>query len=126
MQKKRWKVIKTLKAYLKEAGQDENFEEFDVVKLNEVLGHFYMNTRKQDGEHYKATSFQNIRHTLNRHIQGVPYNRKMDIIKDTEFSDANVCFTLPSSFKYALSVLITFHCLFCIYQHFLFFNLVCC
>ena len=53
MQKKRWKVIKTLKAYLKEAGQDENFEEFDVVKLNEVLGHFYMNTRKQDGEHYK-------------------------------------------------------------------------
>ena len=91
MQKKRWKVIKTLKAYLKEAGQDEHFEEFDVVKLNEVLGHFYMNTRKQDGEHYKATSFQNIRHTLNRHIQG--YNRKMDIIKDTEFSDANVCFT---------------------------------
>ena len=93
MQKKRWKVIKTLKAYLKEAGQDETFEEFHVVKLNEVLGHFYMNTRKQDGEHYKATSFQNIRHTLNRHIRGVPYNRKMDIIKDTEFSDANVCFT---------------------------------
>jgi hypothetical protein len=65
----------------------------------------------------------------------------MDIIKDTEFSDANVCFTAAlaelkrigkgsvvrqASFKYALSVLITFHRFFCIYQHFLFFNLVCC
>ena len=87
MQKKRWKVIKTLKAYLKEAGQNENFEEFDVV-----LGNFYMNERKQDDDHYKATSFENIRHALNTHLQGVPYNRKMDIIKDTELSDANVCF----------------------------------
>ena len=70
-----------------------NQKEFDVVvQLNEVLGHLYMNARKQDGDHYKATSFENIRHALNRHLQSVPYNRKMDIIKDTEFSDANVCF----------------------------------
>jgi endo-1,4-beta-D-glucanase Y len=86
------KATRTLKAYLKEARQDENFEEFDVVKLNEVLRHFYMNARKQDSDHYKATSFKNIRHALNRHLQGVPYNRKMDIIKETTFSDANVCF----------------------------------
>ena len=79
------KAARTLKAYLKEAGQDENFEEFDVVKLNEELEHFYMNARKQDGDHYKATSFENIRHALNTHLQGVPYNRKMDIIKDTNF-----------------------------------------
>ena len=51
-----------------------------------------MNARKQDSDLYKATSFQNMGHALNRHLQGVPYNRKMDIIKDTEFSDANVCF----------------------------------
>ena len=92
MQKKQWKAARTLKAYLKEAGQDENLEEFDVVKLNEVLRHFYTNARKQDSDHYKATSFNNIRHALNRHLQGVPYNRKMDIIKETECSDANVCF----------------------------------
>ena len=90
--KRNQKTARTLKAYLKEAGQDENLEEFDAAKLNEVLGHFYMNARKQDGEHYKATSFENIRHPLSIHLQGVPYNRKMDIIKDTEFSDANVCF----------------------------------
>jgi hypothetical protein len=86
------KAARTLKAYLKEAHQEEKFEEFDVVKLNEVLGHCYLNARKQDGDHYKATSFENIRHALNRHLQCVPYNRKMDIIKDTAFSDANVCF----------------------------------
>ena len=86
------KAARTLKAHLKEVGQDEHFEEFHVVKLNEVLGHFYMNARKQDGEHYKATSFENIRHALNRHLQGVPYSRKMDIIKDTEFCYANMCF----------------------------------
>jgi hypothetical protein len=90
--KRNQKAARTLKAYLKEADQDENLEEFDTAKLNEVLGHFYMNARKQDGEHYKATSFENIRHPLSIHLQGVPYNRKMDIIKDTEFSDANVCF----------------------------------
>jgi hypothetical protein len=86
------KAAHSLKAYLKEADQDEKFDEFDVDKLNEVLGHFYLNARKQDGDHYKATSFENIRHALNRHLQCVPYNRKMDIIKDTAFSDANVCF----------------------------------
>jgi 2-polyprenyl-3-methyl-5-hydroxy-6-metoxy-1,4-benzoquinol methylase len=37
------KAARTLKAYLKEADQDEKFEEFDVVKLNEVLEHFYLN-----------------------------------------------------------------------------------
>jgi hypothetical protein len=79
------KAARTLKAYLKEAHQEEKFEEFDVVKLNEVLGHCYLNARKQDGDHYKATSFENIRHTLSRHLQCVPYNRKMDIIKDTHF-----------------------------------------
>jgi hypothetical protein len=48
-------------------------------KLNEVLGHFYMNARKQEGEHYKATSFQNIRHALNRHIQGGKFRVLYDI-----------------------------------------------
>lgn len=52
------KAARTLKAYLKEVGQD-------AVMLNVVFGHFYMNARKQDGEHYKATSFENTRQALN-------------------------------------------------------------
>jgi hypothetical protein len=60
--------------------------------MNEVLSHFYLSARKVDGEHYKATSFENIRHALNRYIQGPPFNRKMDLIKDDDFRDANVSF----------------------------------
>ncbi|CAG2249009.1 unnamed protein product [Mytilus edulis] len=51
-----------------------------------------MNARKQDGEHYNATSFENIKHALNRHLRRVPYSRKLYIITDTEFSDVNECF----------------------------------
>ncbi|XP_071181348.1 uncharacterized protein [Mytilus edulis] len=86
------KAVRLLKAYLKATDEDEQFEEYNSGKLNEVLGHFYMNARKQDGEHYKATSFENTRHALNRHLHGVPYSRKIDIIKDPEFCDANECF----------------------------------
>ncbi|XP_076079992.1 uncharacterized protein KIAA1958-like [Mytilus galloprovincialis] len=86
------KAATLLKAYLKATDEDEQFEEYNSGKLNEVLGHFYMNARKQDGEHYKATSFENTRHALNRHLHGVPYSRKIDIIKDPEFCDANECF----------------------------------
>ena len=93
------KSARVLKAYLREKKQDENFEEFDAVRLNEILIHFYLSARKQDGKHYKATSFESMRHALNRYLQSPPFNRKVDIIKDSEFCDANV------SFKAALAEL---------------------
>ncbi|XP_056006703.1 uncharacterized protein LOC130050522 [Ostrea edulis] len=93
------KAARLLKAYLGELNQNQNFEEFDAVRLNEVLCHFYMNARKQDGEFYKATTFENMRHAINRYLRDPPYNRKFDIIKDDEFRDANV------SFKAALAEL---------------------
>lgn len=40
------KAASVLHNYLKEKGQDSNFESFDVALLNEVLGHFYIDTRK--------------------------------------------------------------------------------
>ena len=67
--------------------------------MNEVLSHFYMNARKQDGGFYKATTFENMRHAINRYLKDPPFNRKFDIIKDDEFRDANV------SFKAALAEL---------------------
>ena len=86
------KFSRTLKAYLDEIGEDSNFEYFEKDKLNNVLSQFYLSVRKQDGEFYKATTLENMRHTINRYLQSVPYNRKFDIIKDTEFKDANVAF----------------------------------
>ena len=42
-----------LKDYLFQKKMDIEFEEFDVVKLDEILGHFYMDIRKTDGKHIK-------------------------------------------------------------------------
>lgn len=79
------KASRLLKAYLKEKRQDEDFELFDPVRLNDILTHFYLSASKQDGEYYKATS-------------GPPFNKKIYNIKDADFRDANV------SFKAALAV----------------------
>lgn len=74
------------KAILKATDQEKHIKEFDAVKLYKLFEHFNINARTQDDEHYRATSLKNIRHALNRHFNGVPYNQKLDIIKDTEFS----------------------------------------
>jgi hypothetical protein len=68
---------------------DIEFEEFDVVKLDEVLGHLYMDIRKTDGKQYKTTSLNCIRYSLNRYLKGPPHNKKFDIIKDSSFSNSN-------------------------------------
>ena len=86
------KAANTLREYLKESGQDSDFEEFGEVHLSEVLGQFYLNARKPDGNHYKISSLENIRYGLNRYLRSPPYNKTFDIIKDATFSDANVDF----------------------------------
>ena len=93
------RAANVLRAYLKEVGQEENFEEFSNERLNEVLAHFYLDTRREDGEHYKATSLENLRHSLNRYLKSPPHNSKFDIIKDDDFREANI------SFKAALAEL---------------------
>ncbi|CAC5408693.1 unnamed protein product [Mytilus coruscus] len=37
--------------YLKEKKMDPGFEHYDTLKLDEALGHFYMDVRKSDGNH---------------------------------------------------------------------------
>jgi hypothetical protein len=64
------KAAKILGDYLKEKSQNEEFETFDEVGLSEALGHFYCDARKPDGEKYKTSSFENIRHSLNRYLLG--------------------------------------------------------
>jgi hypothetical protein len=68
---------------------DIEFVEFDVVKLDEVLGHVYMESRKTDGKQYKTTSLNCLRYSLNRYLKGQPHYQKFDIIKDSSFSNSN-------------------------------------
>lgn len=78
--------------YLREKGFNEKFENFDVPTLNKSLGNFYIDARQADGTHYKVNSLENFRYGLNRYLRSAPYFRKIDIIKDNEFSDANQFF----------------------------------
>lgn len=61
-----------MREYLKESGQDSKFEEYGEVRLNEVLGQFYINVRKPDGNHYKISSLENLRYGLNRYLRSPP------------------------------------------------------
>lgn len=80
------------RCYLEEKSQNTNFETFDPVRLAEHLSHFYMDVRTKDGEMYKATSLESMRHSLNRYLKAPPHLRPFDIITANEFNDANACF----------------------------------
>jgi hypothetical protein len=62
------------------------------VKLNKVLGNFYLDLRKTDGKQYKTTSLNCLRYSLNIYLKGPPHNKKFDIIKDSSFSNSNANF----------------------------------
>jgi hypothetical protein len=98
------KAARALRAYLDESKEydDVNFESLTAEKLNEVLEGFWLAARKQKQcdenkqGFYKASTLENLRHSLNRYLKAPPNNRDFDIIKDKEFNAAN------ESFKAAL------------------------
>ena len=81
-------------AYLSEKKMDTNFETCTIERLSVILTHFYLDVRTQEGKMYKANSLQSQRHGLNRYIKSPSHSRKLDIIKDTAFNDANESFKL--------------------------------
>ena len=91
-QKSNKRAAGTLRQYLMEKKQRSDFENFDKVTLNAALSQFYVNLRKPDGTKYKMTSFESIRHSLNRYLKYPPFNKTFDIVKDEEFRNANVNF----------------------------------
>ncbi|XP_021362124.1 uncharacterized protein LOC110455972 isoform X2 [Mizuhopecten yessoensis] len=78
--------------YLREKELETDFEQQSVDQLCKQLGHFYMDARKHDGTHYKTSSLEQFRYSLNRYLRSPPFNKQYDIIKDCEFSEANVNF----------------------------------
>lgn len=82
-----------LKAYLKEKRENINFEILNVDELNIILKKFYLDARKMDGTKYKSSSMTNFRHSLNRYLNGEPFNQKIDIVKDERFAEANKKFS---------------------------------
>ena len=55
--------------------------------MTEFLAHFYLNTRRGDGKHYKATSSENRRHSLDWYLESPPkiLNSRSSKSKDDDF-----------------------------------------
>jgi hypothetical protein len=50
-----------------------------------------MDARTVNGQAYKTSTLENIRHSLNRYLKSPPFNKHFDIITGPEFLDANEC-----------------------------------
>ena len=64
-------------------------EELSNAELDNLLGKFYAEARRQNGEFYAKKTLQSIRYGLQRHFDA---SRNVDIISNTEFKHSNVVF----------------------------------
>jgi hypothetical protein len=84
------KAARSFRLYLSEKNLRTNFEDYEAVELNEVLQKFYFDARTVTGQYYKASSLENLRHSLNRYLKSPPHCRlDLDIISDSRFHKAN-------------------------------------
>ncbi|XP_053941565.1 activating transcription factor 7-interacting protein 1 isoform X2 [Cuculus canorus] len=81
-----------LKQWLAKNGKDPSFELVPVSELNDILREFYYTIRNHDGNTYSVASYKSIRAGLNRHLKMPPYNRQICLMKDKDFSSANMVF----------------------------------
>ncbi|XP_075791243.1 activating transcription factor 7-interacting protein 1 isoform X2 [Pelodiscus sinensis] len=81
-----------LKQWLAKNGKDRSFELVPVTELNDILREFYHTVRNHDGNTYSVASYKSMRAGLNRHLRMPPYNRQICLMKDKEFSGANIVF----------------------------------
>ena len=85
------KAAWALREYLKSREENENFEALPKNLLDELLSHFSINVRKDNGEKYKVSSLENLQFSLNRYLQCV-HDLKIDLLKDKGFRNSNVSF----------------------------------
>ena len=81
-------AVSVFRQYLGERKVDENELLTSKVKLVAVLRKFYAEARKKNGELYMKASLVAIRFGLQRFFSSL----KMDIIKDSDFAEANTVF----------------------------------
>ena len=84
-------AVGVFREYLREKSLPGDFETLDKQTLAKILGKFYVEARKTNGDYYKTATLNAIRAGLNRHLKS-EYQDLIDIIKDSEFVKANEAF----------------------------------
>ena len=82
------KARRIFRVYLLEADGGEgrfDFEQFDIKMLDQALEGFWFGARDLKGNKYRASTLDNIRHSLNRYLKAPPFGKRFEIIKDKEF-----------------------------------------
>ena len=76
-------------AWLEEREKPKEFEHLSAAALDELLGTFYLEARQITGDPYSKSALRCIRSSVQRYLQGEPWNRSILITKDREFSCSN-------------------------------------
>ncbi|XP_041352905.1 uncharacterized protein LOC121371234 [Gigantopelta aegis] len=84
--------VKILKQWLEVRGFSTDFETLDATTLNERLRLFYAEVRNTQGELYSKSTFVGLRAAIHRHIRAPPFERNLNILKDSEFHTSNNIF----------------------------------
>ena len=74
-------------------GKSEKFQHLEAHELAELLRRFYGEVRTKKKTEYSKQGLISLRSGIQRHIQGPPYNRNINIISDREFKQANMVLT---------------------------------
>ena len=69
-----------------------DFETLPEKELDIKLRQFYAEVRNRKGDFYSKSSLLGIRASLNRHLRGPPYYRKMCLVTDQAFNPSNHVF----------------------------------
>ncbi len=72
---------------------DIKFECLAEGRLSSLLREFFASVRTKQGKPYSKSAMVSLRSGLNRHLQLPPYNRNINIMRDSMFSTANQVFT---------------------------------
>ncbi|XP_070196113.1 streptococcal hemagglutinin-like isoform X3 [Littorina saxatilis] len=84
-------AARLFREFLREKGDGSDFENFSAAKLDDALGHFYMEARTKKGEHYTKTTLMIMQSALQRHLAGPPYGRMFHFNHDQEFRFSKSC-----------------------------------
>ena len=81
-----------ISGWLSENGFDEQFDDLDVEILNSRLRIFYASLQTGKGNDYSKLSLIEIGSAISRHLNSPPFNRKINLMKDTNFMTSNHIF----------------------------------
>ena len=65
----------------------------EIDELNILFRRFWAEVRTKTGKRYSVKSMNNLRYGIQRHLNGAPFNRNINLKSDAAFKTSNKMFT---------------------------------